>query len=464
MKGNRVPNLVLDSVRESLISSSGALLVNEAVRVAGLDRRLSRALSPWRSTRAQHDPGKVLLDLATAVALGGDCLADIAAVRAQPTIFGSVASDPTVSRLLTALAGEVDAAVAAIRHARADARAAVWARRRPLAGRPGSRTGGQVIVDIDATLVGAHSDKEGAEPTYKRGYGFHPMCSTIDHGAHGTGDTGVINLRPGRASAWDSADHITCLDDTLAQLPEHERGQVLVRTDTGGCSKAFLRHITDLGLEYSIGFGASDAVKAAVEAIPDQAWRAALDSNGEPRDGAQVAELTAWMPPTTRTGTSDDWPPRMRVIARRERPHPGAQLRLTDHDGWRITCFATNTKGPGWTLAALEVRHRQRARCEDRIRGLKDTGLRNLPFAGYAQNRIWMEVVALAADLLAWTQTLAFDETEPARRWEPKRLRFRILAVAGRIIHTGRRRRLRLPRDWPWNHLIDIGWATLRTA
>lgn len=464
MKGNRVPNLVLDSVRESLISSSGALLVNEAVRVAGLDRRLSRALSPWRSTRAQHDPGKVLLDLATAVALGGDCLADIAAVRAQPTIFGSVASGPTVSRLLTALAGEVDAAVAAIRHTRADARAAVWARRRPLAGRPGSRTGGQVIVDIDATLVGAHSDKEGAEPTYKRGYGFHPMCSTIDHGAHGTGDTGVINLRPGRASAWDSADHITCLDDTLAQLPEHERGQVLVRTDTGGCSKAFLRHITDLGLEYSIGFGGSDAVKAAVEAIPDQAWRAALDSNGEPRDGAQVAELTAWMPPTTRTGTSDDWPPRMRVIARRERPHPGAQLRLTDHNGWRITCFATNTKGPGWTLAALEVRHRQRARCEDRIRGLKDTGLRNLPFAGYAQNRIWMEVVALAADLLAWTQTLAFDETEPARRWEPKRLRFRILAVAGRIIHTGRRRRLRLPRDWPWNHLIDIGWATLRTA
>ncbi len=464
MKRNRVPNLVLDPVRESLISSSGALLVREAIRVAGLDRRLSRSLVSWRSTRAQHDPGKVLLDLAAAVALGGDCLADIAAVRAQPMIFGPVASDPTVSRLLTALAGEVDEAVAAIRHARADARAAVWARRRPLAGRPGSRRGGQVIVDIDATLVGAHSEKEGAEPTYKRGYGFHPMCSTIDHGAHGTGDTGVINLRPGRASAWDSADHITCLDDTLAQLPVHERGQVLVRTDTGGCSKAFLRHITDLGLEYSIGFGASEAVKAAVETIPDQAWRAALDSDGEPREGAQVAELTAWMPPTTRTGTSDDWPPRLRVIARRERPHPGAQLRLTDHNGWRITCFATNTTGTGWTLAALEIRHRQRARCEDRIRGLKDTGLRNLPFAGYAQNRIWLEVVALAADLLAWTQTLAFDETEPARRWEPKRLRFRILAVAGRIIHTGRRRRLRLPRDWPWNHLIDTGWHALRIA
>lgn len=466
MKRSRVPNLVLDPVRESLISTSGVLLLKEAIRVAGLDRDLSAALAPWRSARTvAHDPGRVLLDVATAVALGGDCLADVAAVRAQPDVFGSVASDPTVSRLFATLAADVDEVVAVIRAVHAGARAAVWAKRRPLAGSPGTRAGGQVIIDIDATLVGAHSDKEGAEPTYKRGYGFHPMCSSIDHGVHGTGDAGVINLRPGRASAWASADHIACLDDTLAQLPDHERGQVLVRTDTGGCSKAFLRHITDAGLEYSIGFGASDAVKAAVEDIPEQAWRAAIDGDGQPREGAQVAELTAWMPPTTRTGTADDWPTGMRVIARRERPHPGAQLRLTDHNGWRITCFATNTpRSAGWRLADLEVRHRQRARCEDRIRGLKDTGMRNLPFHDYAKNRIWVEVVALAADLLTWSQTLAFDETEPARRWEPKRLRFRILAVAGRIVHTGRRRRLRLPRDWPWNHLIDTGWTTLRTA
>ncbi|MFT4286905.1 IS1380 family transposase [Nocardioides sp.] len=464
MKPSPALNVVLDPVRESLISSSGALLMRETIRVAGLDRVLSVALSSWRPDRAVHDPGKVLLDVATAVALGGDCLADVAAVRAQPAVFGSVASDPTISRLFAALASDDDDAVAAIREARAQARKRVWARHRPLAGVPGTRAGGQVVVDIDATLVGAHSDKENAEPTYKRGYGFHPMTSSIDHGAHGTGDVGVINLRPGRASAWDSTDHITCLDDTLAQLPDNERAQVLVRTDTGGCSKAFLRHITDLGLEYSIGFGGSNAVKAAIEAIPDQAWKAALDGDGEPRDGAQVAELTAWMPPTSRTGTSDDWPPAMRVIARRERPHPGAQLRLSDHNGWRITCFATNTKGPGWTLATLEVRHRQRARCEDRIRALKDTGLRNLPFHGFAQNRIWTEVVALAADLLTWTQILAFDEHEPARRWEPKRLRFRILAVAGRIIHGQRRRRLRLPRDWPWNRLIDTGWSNLRAA
>lgn len=473
MKRNGSSNLVLDPVRESLVSSSGALLLQEAIRVAGLGRGLSRALALWRPARARHDPGKVVLDVAIAVALGGDCLADVAAVRSQSEVFGPVASDPTVSRVIAALACDADAAVAAIRQTRAAARARVWGRRRPLGPRPtdrpgtrGARDGGQVIVDLDATLVTAHSEKEGAQPTFKKGFGFAPMCSFIDHGAHGTGDTGVINLRPGTASPWNSADHLTILDDTLAQLPEDERAQVLVRTDTAGCSKVFLHHITERGLEYSIGFQAQDTVSAAIEAIPEQSWRAALDSDGDPRDGAQVAELTAWMPAPTRTGRPGpkDWPDGMRVIARRERPHPGAQLRLTDHNGWRITCFATNTRGPGWTLPTLEVRHRQRARCEDRIRGLKDTGLQNLPFHGYDQNRIWVEIVALAADLLAWTQTLAFGDQEPARRWEPKRLRFRILAVAGRIIRGGRRRRLRLPRGWPWNRLIDAGWAGLNSA
>jgi hypothetical protein len=194
VKANPVPCVVLDPVREALISSSGALLLREAIRVAGLGRGLSAALAPWRPARAQHDLGKVLLDLATAVALGGDCLADIAAVRAQPTIFGSVASDPTVSRLFAALAGDVDEAVAAIRSARADARAAVWARRRPLAGAAGNRDGGQVLVDIDATLVTAHSDKQGAEATFKHGYGFAPMCAFVDHGQHGVGVRPHVSL------------------------------------------------------------------------------------------------------------------------------------------------------------------------------------------------------------------------------------------------------------------------------
>ena len=223
MKRNCVPNLVLDPARESLVSSSGGLLLAEVVRGAGLERSLSQALSAWRPARAEHDPGKVLLDVATAVALGGTSLADVAAVRAQPEVFGTVASDPTVSRVFSILAADVDAAVAVIRQARADARAGVWARRRPLAGVPGTRAGGQVIVDIDSTLVTAHSDKEGAEPTFKKGFGFAPMCSFVDHGQHGTGEALALDLRPGKASPWNTADHVTTLNNALAQLPEHER-------------------------------------------------------------------------------------------------------------------------------------------------------------------------------------------------------------------------------------------------
>ena len=470
MKRSWAVGVVLDPGREWLVSSSGGLLVREAARVAVLGRRLSEALAPWRAARATHDPGKVLLDVATALALGGDCLADVAVVRAQPVLFGAVASDPTVSRVIARLAADADRVLPAIRAARAKARAAVWARQRPLAGTAGSRDGGLVIVDLDATLVGAHSDKEHAAPTYKKGFGFAPMCAFVDHGEYGTGEVLALDLRPGRAPPFNAADHITCLDAALAQLPAAERAQVLVRTDAGGGSKAFLHHITDLGLEYSVGFPAHGPVETAIETIPESAWVDAIDSDGGPRDGAQVADLTAWMPAPTMPTRSparfgpQHWPAGMRVIARRERPHPGAQLRLTDHNGWRITCFATNTKGPGWTLAALEVRHRQRARAEDRIRNLKDTGLRNLPFHGYTHNQIWLEIVALAADLLTWTQTLAFDEQAPARRWEPKKLRFRILAVAGQITRGGRRQRLRLPTHWPWNHLIDTGWANLRTA
>jgi Transposase DDE domain group 1 len=292
-------------------------------------------------------------------------------------------------RLVAALsvdATTADAVVAVLRSARAGARDRVWSRRRPLAGTPGTRDGGQVIVDIDATLVTAHSDKQGAEATYKKSYGFAPMCAFVDHGEHGTGETLALDLRPGKASPFDSADHITVLQAALAQLPAAERDQVLVRTDAGGASKSLVHHVSAAGLQYSIGFPAHGPVQTAIETIPEQAWVAALDGDGTPRQGAQVAELTDWMPapvkPTrspTRYGPQE-WPPGMRVIAHRERPHPGAQLRLTDHNGWRITCFATNTRATGWTLPILEVGHRQRARAEDRIRCLKDTGLRNLPF------------------------------------------------------------------------------------
>jgi Transposase DDE domain group 1 len=447
VKRSRCGGFRVESGRESLISSSGAALLVQTAQVSGLARALSGQLRPWRAARSIHDPGKTVLDLAVAIALGGDCLADAALVRAQPELFGAVASDPTISRLIDALGDDSDAAVAAIRWARAAARAAVWQLACPVP------AAGEVVVDLDATLIGAHSEKEGATPNFKRGFGFHPLMAFVDHGAGGTGEPLAAMLRPGRANASDAGDQIAVLDAALAQLPETVRCRVLVRGDTGSGVKEFLWHIHHLGLSYSVGVYGRQPVLDALAALPHQAWRQALDADGRARDGAQVAELTRWLP-----ATFVGWPPGMRVIARRERPHPGAQLRITDAHGWRITLFATNTTGG--RLAELEMRHRLRARAEDRIRTLKDTGLTNLPLHAFGKNEIWLELAALAYELLTWTQLLAWPG-HPARSWEPKRLRLRLLAVAGRIITSARRRILRLNRRWPWSDLLISGQRNL---
>lgn len=433
-----------------LVSQAGGLLLVETARVSGLTAGLARELRRWRRPRAIHDPGKLVLDLGASLALGGDCLADVAALRDQPGLFGPVASDPTVSRLVAALAADVEVALTALRATRAQTRARVWALARPVAAGP-------VTVDLDATITLAHSDKELAAPTFKRTFGFHPLLAFVDHGPDGAGGGGeplAGLLRPGSANANTAADHIAVLDLALAQLPDADRRRVLVRGDAGAGTKAFLQHVTGLELGFSVGFPATEPVERAVDRLPEAAWTAAYDADQQPRDGAQVAELTGLLPELTEAG----WPAGLRVVARRERPHPGAQLRLTDRNGWRITLFATNT--PGGQLADLELRHRQRARAEDRIRALKDSGLRNLPLHRFAPNQIWLELVLLGADLLAWTQHLAL--AGQARRWEPKRLRHRLFAVAGRLVRTGRRTRLQLATNWPWTRHVVDGITALR--
>lgn len=218
---------MLDTGREALVSSSGGVLLGEVARRSRLARTPSWSLSRWRPPGARHDPGKIVTYLAIALALGGDCMADIAAVRAQPDLFGPVASDPTVSRLIHRLADDADE----------QARTRVWTKSRPIPGDPGE----QVIIDPDATLVGAHADKEGAQPTYKRGFGFHPFLVSVDHGATGTGEMVTRMLRPGKAAANTAADHIRVTAEAIAALPEPERARVLVRTDSAGGTKQFDR-------------------------------------------------------------------------------------------------------------------------------------------------------------------------------------------------------------------------------
>jgi Transposase DDE domain group 1 len=446
----RRPKITVSDDGSGIVSQAGALLLTETARITGLSAGLSAGLTRWRPSRAVHDPGKTVLDLAVAVALGGDCLADAGMLRAEPALFGPVASDPVVSRLVTRLAADSPAALKAIRAARAAARQRAWT----LAGSQAPGTaGGQVLMDIDATIVTSCSDKEQAEPTWKKTYGFHPLTVFADHGPDGSGEPLAIMLRPGNAGSNTAADHITSAKLALAQLPAQARRRVLVRADSGGGTHDFLTWLTrpSRRLAYSVGFTITDEAQQAIMKIPARAWTPAYDGDGQVRDGAWVAELTGLL-------DLAGWPKGMRVIVRKERPHPGAQLRFTDIDGHRFTAFATSTRTG--QLAGLELRHRTRARCEDRIRCAKDTGLRNLPLHGYDQNQLWCEIVALACELLAWMAMLALHGT--ARRWEPRKLRLRLFSAAGRIVRGGRRIRLRLAARWPWSRDIAVAISQLQ--
>ena len=310
-----------------------------------------------------------------ALALGGDCLADIALLRAESAVFGAVGSDPTVSRTIDTLAADAPAVLKAIGAARAAARARVWRLAGEHAPNHDLSTAAPLIVDTDATLITAHSDKEQAAPTFKRGFGFHPLWAFADHGADGTGEPLTCLLRAGNAGSNTAADHIAVVKAALAQLPGHRRARrpgrkILIRTDGAGCTHEFLNWLVSQRLSYSVGFSLPDSFAKVLEAMPAQSWTPAYDGDALPREGAWVADVTGLL-------ELSSWPAGMRVIVRKERPHPGAQPRLTDPDGMRVTAFATNTaRGQ---LPDLELRHRRRARCEDRIRNSKDTGLTNLP-------------------------------------------------------------------------------------
>ena len=244
MKNNaRTAKVAVSSDGKGLVSQAGAVLLWETMRVTGLGRGLSQALERWRAPRAVHDPGKIVADLAAALVLGGDCLADIAVLREQPHLAGPVASDPVVSRLVAALAEDAPRALKAIRSARAAARERAWA----LAGQdaPGG-DGGLVTVDLDATIVIAHSDKEQASPTWKKTFGFHPMTAWADHGQDGNGEPLALVLRPGNAGSNTAADHIETARLALAQLPRGLRRRVLVRADTGGGTHEFGVPLTGL--------------------------------------------------------------------------------------------------------------------------------------------------------------------------------------------------------------------------
>nr|WP_243891756.1 IS1380 family transposase [Dermatophilus congolensis] len=449
------PHVRVDTANVPAVAHAGGALLTRTARVSGLDVALSRALGPWRKPLARHDPAKVVLDLAMSLALGGDACRDAALLRAEPGLFGPVASDATISRTIAALAGDIDKVEKAIAAACAAARAHVWRLAGANAPNHDASAVNSLVIDLDATLVTAHSDKEKAAPTFKRGYGFHPLCAFIDHGPQGTGEPLAMLLRPGNAGSNTATDHERLIKQALAATqginPHRPGKKVLIRTDGAGGTRELLSFLDRRGVSYSIGWTLPANTPELYRLVPEDVWQAAYNADGAIREGAHVAEFTNLI-------ALKGYPPGMRVIVRRERPHPGAQLRFEDVEGYRLTAFVTNaSRGQ---VAELELRHRRRARCEDRIRIAKDTGLTNLPLQGFDQNQLWLLVVQIANDLLAWMGMLALTSHE-ARRWEPKTLRHRLFTIAATLARTARRRLLHVKKTALWADLFTTAWDNL---
>ncbi len=440
MRDGRPVTVEVTADGAGLVSHAGTALLSQVADRVGLTRALSSRLAGLKQRRRGHDPGRVIRDLAVMLADGGECVSDLGAVREQDALFGKVASDSTAFRTVDRIAS-TPGLLDAVRAAHARARARFW----DVHGAPERLT-----IDVDATLITAHSEKEKAAGNYKHGFGFHPLHAYADETREALGAI----LRPGNAGSNTAADHKTVIDLALAQIPAEqiESIEILVRADSAGATHETAEHCYEGNLRFSFGYELTETVRAAILETPDEDWIAALDQDGSERDNGEVVELT------DRVDLSS-WPKGSRLIVRRERPHPGAQLSFTDHDGYRFQAILTDQTDPD--IAILERRHRQRARVEDRIRDDKDTGLAKFPFKAFALNEVWLEIVMLAHDLLVWTQALVLDG-ELAKAG-PKRLRYRLLHVGARLAFSGRQGKLHLPAAWPWTDALKTAFERPKT-
>jgi hypothetical protein len=414
---------------------------------AGLSEALAR-----RGFVPLHDRGRVLADLAVAIADGATTIGEIDTLRHQEELFGPVASDTTAWRTL---AGCDAVALARISKARAKTRRHVWgliAARHggiPAARAAGRDLGEVIVVRLDATIVVAHSDKQQARGTFKGTYGFHPLTAWCDN----TDESLAVELRPGNAGSNTAADHIALVDAAIAQIPARYRRRMLFTCDGAGATHALVDHISALNarrgcqVHYSVGLDFDERIRDVLPRLPESAWNAALDADGTARPDAQVAELTGLLRRSAGGDRFAKWPPDMRILVRRENPHPGAQLSLFEqHEGKRYQVTATST--PGGQVQFLEARHRTQARVEARIRCGKNTGLRHLPSRNYQVNTAWCQAASIACDLLAWLRLLALDGD--LAKAEPKTLRYKVLHTSGKIVKGQRRRYLKIPPCWPW--------------
>jgi hypothetical protein len=482
-------NLEVTADGQGIVSHAGLALLRALADKTGLTCGLSRALASPRLLI--HDRGRVTADLACAIAGGAEVISDFRVMGDQRELFGPVASVPTAWRTLneTAAGGSrsLGRIAAAVNTARRQAWAQIVARHGALPGvRVADRTlQGVTCIRLDATVTQAHSDKELAEPNFK-GFGHHPLLSYCDN----TGEPLAGMMRKGSAGSNTTADHIAVVDASIAALPPAFRRRLMVTCDGAGASHGLIAHLDKLArrpghqLTYSVGWELGEREKRAIRLVREETWQIAIGSRGEvrerraddacgdPRCGhrrcwveeAHVSELTGLL----REGPAGDqlagWPPSMRVFARRERPHPGAQLTLFEsEDGYRYSLWVTNLPATlrGWRAnpAYIDAAHRVHARVEDGIRTGKDCGIGHFPSCDFKINSAWLAASLIAATLLAWLKLLALDGD--LARAEPKTLRYRVLHAAARLARGGRRRRLRISAAWPWAEAIATAWARI---
>ena len=453
-----------------LVGHAGAVLLRKAADQAGLTGQLSPALRK-AGTSPVLDRGIVLVSMAAAIALGATSMSDIAVLAHLAPVLGDAPSGPTVRRALD-LAGHA-AMPDRIARARARARAHVWTL---IGGTPagfpwlaiaGKTLAGWLVIDMDATLVTARSDKERAAATWKKGYGFHPLGAWCAN----TRECLAMLLRPGNAGSNTFTDHRDVLAAAIRQVPARFRARILVRVDGAGSSHDLVKHLLSMSsprrtVLFTCGWMITAADEAAIMQVPAAAWKPGTGQDGVIEQDKAVAEVTHLM---SRAG---NWPGGLRWIVRRVKPSRRQMGNLTAYEkttGWRYSITCTNIPDSGIPGVPgshhpqfIDVAHREHAVVETGgVRTAKAMGLRNLPSKSWQVNCGWVIAANIAADLAAWNRLLGFCDEQELRDADPETLRYRVWHIPARLSRHARERVLKISTDWPWKDAFLACWHRL---
>src|SRR5690242_5225134 len=461
-------NLSVAPDAEGLVGHAGPVLLRKLADQCGLTPALGAALGR-KGKFPLIDRGMALVSMAVAIALGATSMNDIALLAHQEPVFGAPPSDTTVRRTLELADPRT---LDKIARARAAVRAHVWQlvcatpAGFPWLAIAGKVLAGWLVIDLDATLITARSDKEGAAPTFKYGYGFHPLGAWCSN----TAESLAMLLRPGNAGSNTFADHLSVLTAALRQIPARMRSRLLVRVDGAGASHELISHLLSLSSRrrtvlFTCGWAITGADEQAIGLLPAAAWQAAVDQDGVVQGDKHVAEITHLL------SRAAGWPDGLRWIVRRTKPFRRQAKNLTAFEratGWRYSIIVTNVPDTGIKgvprshhAQFIEVLHRQHAVVEDGIRAGKSMGLRNLPSKTWVVNCGWVLAANLAADLAAWCRLLGLYDQDDLKDAEPDTLRYRLLSLPARLACHARARVLKISRTWPWKEAFLACWRRL---